>query len=391
MRHHIYLTPGMFGFARLASFDYFVHVEHGLARRFEGAGQEVALHVVDVAPTASVRRRALRLAEVVEHTAGEDGAIHLLGHSTGGLDARLMASPRVRLSSAGEEPPRWLPRLRSVTTMNSPHYGTPLASFFATAKGQRALYALSAFTVMGLSLGRRPLGVASMLIAMVGRADVAVGLELKLLDRAVDGLLEVLDDARSPEVHAFLDAIKGDQGAVLQASPEAMDLMVAGFADRPGVTYQSTASMAPSPTAGKWLRSLASPWQTTSLTLFMALHGITSRYGAGYPCGAMSGAGEDGAPFAGAETEATLARRLDAVPDLHANDGVVPLRSQLWGTLVWAGLGDHLDVLGHYRDDRSETAAGPRHHDWLTSGSAFGHTHFEALLDAIVAGMLKAT
>jgi len=57
---------------------------------------------------------------------------------------------------------------------------------------------------------------------------------------------------------------------------------------------------------------------------------------------------------------------------------------------VWAGLGDHLDVLGHYRDDRREVPDELRHRDWLTSGSSFGHAHFDALMDAVVTGMLKA-
>ncbi len=388
--HRVYLTPGMFGFARLASFDYFVHVKHELERRFGDAGQGVEVHVVDVAPTASVCRRAARLAEVVERTAGDDGPIHLLGHSTGGLDARLVASPGVRLSNSGE-PPRWLPRLRSITMMNTPHFGTPLASFFATSKGQRALYALSAFTIIGLSLGRRPLAVASMLIAMVGRGDHALGLELHLMDKLVDSLLGMLDEARSPEVRAFLDAIKDDQGAVLQASPEAMDLMVAGIADQPGVAYQSTASMAPTPSAKKWLGTLRSPWRTTSLTLFTTLHTITSRFGKRYPCAAMSEDADKGVAFAGVDTEALLTRLLGEAPDLHANDGIVPIRSQLWGTLIWAGLGDHLDVLGHYRDDRPANGAELRHHDWLTSGSAFGHADFEALMAAVATGMLRAS
>lgn len=390
MLHRVFLIPGMFGFARLASFDYFVHVRHGLERRFGDAGQGLEVHVVDVAPTASICRRAARLAEVVDHTAGDDGPIHLLGHSTGGLDARLVASPGVRLANA-RMPPRWLARLRSVTMMNTPHYGTPLASFFATSKGQRALYALSVFTIIGLSLGRRPLAVASMLIAMVGRGDHAIGLELHLMDKLVDSLLGVLDDARSPEVRAFLDAMKDDQGAVLQASPEAMALMVAGIADQPGVAYQSTASMAPTPSVEIWARTFGSPWRATSLTLFATLHGITSRFGRRYPCAAVSGEAEQSAAFAGEDTEATLTRLLGERPDLHANDGIVPIRSQLWGTLAWAGLGDHLDVLGHYRDDRPANGAELRHHDWLTSGSAFGHASFDALMDAVVAGMLRAS
>ena len=388
--HRIYLTPGMFGFARLASFDYFVHVQHGLERQFADAGQDLEVHVVDVSPTASVCRRAARLAEVVSDTAGDDGPIHLLGHSTGGLDARLVASPGVRLANAGA-PQRWLPRLRSVTMMNTPHFGTPLAAFFATSKGQRVLHALSAFTIIGLSLGRQPLAVASMLIEMVGRGDHVIGLELHLMDKLVDSLVGMLDEARSPEVRAFLDAIKDDQGAVLQVSPEAMELMVAGIADRPGVVYQSTATMAPTPSVKKWLGTLLSPWQTTSLTLFTTLHGITSRFDERYPCAEMSGDPEKGVAFAGEATEAMLAQRLGKAPDLLANDGIVPLRSQLWGTLVWAGLGDHLDVLGHYRDDRPAGGTELPHHDWLTSGSAFGPADFEALMGAVASGMLKAS
>jgi hypothetical protein len=56
---------------------------------------------------------------------------------------------------------------------------------------------------------------------------------------------------------------------------------------------------------------------------------------------------------------------------------------------VWAGAGDHLDVLGHYRDDRKDVPAELRHHDWLTSGSTFTHVQFAALIDAIATGMLE--
>src|SRR5262249_5055304 len=63
MLHHVYLSPGMFGFGRLASYDYFTHVERALTARLRAAGHEVATHVIHVSPTASIRRRALTLAE----------------------------------------------------------------------------------------------------------------------------------------------------------------------------------------------------------------------------------------------------------------------------------------------------------------------------------------
>jgi len=382
--HHVFLSPGIFGFARFAAYDYFAHVERALTERFAAAGQGLELHVVDVLPTASVRRRAAALAIGIAKVAA-DGPIHLLGHSTGGLDARLVASPMAVLPVLPAAL-AWLPRLRSVTTMNTPHFGTPLASFFVTSNGQRVLYALSVFTILGLSLGARPLAAASLLIRVLRSGEQASGLESRLLDRSIESLLGVVDSARTPELKAFLKGITEDQGAMLQLSPEAMDMAVAGFGDRPGVAYQSTASMAPATTARHWLRTIGHPWQAISQTLFTALHGITARHDRRYPCARL---GASGGVEAGQATEAALARTFGAPPDLGANDGIVPLRSQLWGKLAWSGLADHLDVLGHFRGESAPTET--RNVDWLTSGSGFGKAQFAALLDAIVAGMLAAT
>ncbi len=398
MTHHVYLAPGMFGFTRLASYDYFAHVERALRVRFDRAGQAMETRVSDVLPTASVRFRAAKLAELVARTATSDGPVHLLGHSTGGLDARLVASKSARLPVSAETM-RWLPQLRSVTTMNTPHYGTPLASFFATSKGQRVLYALSAFTVIGLSMGARPLALASLLIGVIGRGGRASGIAIPVLDKSVASLLALVDDVRSPDVCTYLKGIEEDQGAMLQLSPEAMDLMIAGFEDRAGVTYQSTVSMTPSASARKWIHSLGHPWQTVSLALFSALHAITASFDERYPCGsfpadpgrcATSPSDADAATRANA-AEAMLARVFGASPTLHANDGCVPIRSQVWGDVVWAGLGDHLDVLGHYHDETPEKRLELRHHDWLMSGSQFDDAHFEALMDAIAQGMLRST
>jgi triacylglycerol lipase len=376
MRHHVYLSPGMFGFGRLGSYNYFAHVERELATRFAAAGHELIAHVIEDLPTASIRRRATRLAELVSRTATGDDAVHLLGHSTGGLDGRLVASPATR--SIPSETLAWLPRLRSVTSMNTPHYGTPLASFFATSNGQRALAALSMLTVTGLTLGAQPLRATSVILGFLRRGDLSVPFKLVMLDRAVESLVGMVDDARSPEMRTFLSAIEDDQGSMLQLSPESMDLVVAGFADRPGVRYQSTASMAPMPAPMRWVDTFGHPLRALSLAVFTTLHHLTTINGDDrYPCAA---------PSVPPVLEEHLVRAFGRAPTLADNDGVVPLRSQLWGTLVWAGLGDHLDVLGHYRDDRKTATL--QHHDWLTSGSDFGYPQFGALLDAIANGML---
>ena len=56
-RTRVYLSPGMFGFASLAAYDYFGHVERAVRRRFEDAGHPVTVRVCEVHPTASIRRR----------------------------------------------------------------------------------------------------------------------------------------------------------------------------------------------------------------------------------------------------------------------------------------------------------------------------------------------
>ena len=387
MRHHVYLSPGMFGFGRLGSYNYFVHVERELAARFAAAGQELVVHVIEDLPTASIRRRAKRLAEIVSQTSGDE-PVHLLGHSTGGLDARLVASPATRSIPATLL--AWLPRHKSVTTMNTPHFGTPLASFFTTAHGQQVLAALSILTVAGLSLGAQPLAAMSVVLGFLRGSDkTLLPFKLRILDRSVESVIGLVDDARSPEVRTFLSAIEDDQGSMLQLSPESMDLFAAGFGDRPGVIYQSTASMAPSPKPRRWLQSLGHPWRAVSLSLFFSLHRITAGHDDSYPCAAV----RDTAPWSGDSNEAMLTRALSSSPSLEDNDGVTPIRSQIWGNLVWAGLGDHLDVLGHYRDDRDQDAVPPdqRHRDWLTSGSDFSQTQLTALMDAVATGMLAAT
>jgi triacylglycerol lipase len=390
MLHHLYLSPGMFGFGRLASYDYFTHVERALSARLRARGQEVATHVIHVSPTASIRRRALTLCEVVSSTCSAadpaGGPIHLIGHSTGGLDARLVASPSVALA-VPPETLAWRERLVSVTTINAPHFGTPLASFFTTASGERALRALSALTVIALSFGSPPLAVARAFVAAFSGVDRSLGLKVKVFDRATESLLRLLDDVRSGEVREYVDGIGQDQGAMVQLMPEAMDLYIAGVEDRPGILYQSTASMAPPPTPRMFLPVVGHPWGLLSGTVFATLYGISSRFDRRYPCAA---------PTAGEENEAMLARAFSRAPGARANDGVVPIRSQIWGKLVWAGYGDHLDVIGHFRDTPAaplaerEVRDDPPHLDWLYSGSAFGRTQFASLMDAIAAGLLTA-
>ncbi len=375
MLHRAYLSPGMFGFAQLGAFGYFAHLGEALRARFSELGHEASVHVVDVPPTASIRRRAARLTEVVAETAQPGDAIHLVGHSTGGLDARLAASPTASLL-VDPRARGWLSALRSVTTLSTPHYGTPLASFFATKSGQQMLYAVSAFTFVALTLSAPPLALASALVLAVGRVDQTVGVEVRVLGRLTERLLGVLEPAKSREVREYLDAIKADQGAVIQLTPEAMDLFQAGVEDRPGVRYQCAVAAAPAPEAFGVARHLLSPWRLVSHGLFTTLYGLTARFDERYPCAA---------PALTLEAERALVSALGRLPGARSNDGVVPVLSQIWGELVWAGAADHLDVLGHFRGEPRDGG----HADWLTCGANFDERAFRGLVRAVVDGMLR--
>lgn len=372
---HIVLSPGMFGFGTLASFRYFEHLEAALGSRFRARGRDVAVHVCAVHPTASIRRRATKLARHVHEVADGGGPIHLVGHSTGGLDARLCASPAVALPEVRADESAWIDRLASITTINTPHFGTPLAAFFATVSGQRVLYASTALTVIALKLGAPPLAAASALLAAFGRVSGAV--ELEVLDRATESVIRVLDDAASRELRGFLRTIRDDQGGVVQLMPEAMDLFQASVEDRPGVRYQSVASLAPQNRARDWVTAVRTPWTAISTGLFAVFHGITSREDERYPCRAP-----------GDEIIDRVARSLGERPPTSANDGVVPLYSQVWGDLVWVGYADHLDVVGHFPGGPPRVGQLP-HVDWLRSGSRFDRARFDQMVDRIFAGMLK--
>ena len=370
---HVFLSPGFFGFKNLGSYSYFCHLEQGILHRFQQAGLQARVHVVDVHPSASIRRRALRLRLAIDQLASGSGPIHLVGHSTGGLDARLLASPSGNLDGTPSRP-SWSRRLRTLTTLNTPHFGTPLATFFATVSGHRLLEALSALSVAALKLGGPPLALTSSLLAAFGRLD-GLGLELRLLDRLTEDFIRLLDDASSADLRSFLRQIRDDQGAIIQLSPEAMDLFVAGIENSPDILYRCIVSYAPARTGRQWARAALSPWNHISAPVFAAIHRLTSRASQVYPC----------SPHDLGETSRSLAAALGHAAPPDACDGVVPLLSQVWGPIAWAGLGDHLDVVGHFNDP----STAPPHHDWMNSGSGFDRARFDSMLDALTAPMLR--
>jgi triacylglycerol lipase len=373
-QHRVYFVPGMFGFGTLAGYDYFSHVRFALEQRFADAGLRVSCEDVPSPPTSSLRLRARVLARTVAQSAGDGGGpIHLIGHSTGGLDLRLLLSPGTQLG-LDSETVAWLPRVRTAVSLNAPHYGTPLASYFTTAAGTRVLYALSLLTFVSLSIGEPSLAIFSRLVAGIGSVDKLFGGDIRLFSRVTDGILRFVDDEGRGEITDFLGLVRSDQGGVIQIMPEAMDLFNSAVKSHSDVRYASIATAAPAPRALRFAQRVRSPYGALTAAMYTTLYQFTSQRPSVY----------DYAKPNGEELRILQEGIAEAITD-ELNDGIVPTLSMIWGKLLWAGEGDHLDVLGHFQDDVK-----PRlHTDWMTSGARFTRARFAALMDA-VAGFLLA-
>ncbi len=362
----------MFGFGRLAGYDYFHHVRAALADRFAAAGVPCETDVVPAPPTSSLRHRARILSRTVEQTAAPHEVLHLVGHSTGGLDLRLVLAPTSHLE-IDRERLRWTRQVATAVSLNAPHYGTPLASYFSTVSGTRVLYALSLFTVVSLSLGEPPLALLSRLIAGVGGIDRLLGGDLKLVSRFTDTILRFVNKEGRGDIQEFLSKIQVDQGGVIQLMPEAMDLFNAATVDADHVRYGSVATAAPLPSTIRLAARIRSPYAAFTSAMYSTLYRFTAQRHEMYPYARPT-----------RQQSEMLATGLGEVTD-RRNDGVVPTLSMLWGKLLWCGEGDHLDVLGHFRDD-----ARPRvHQDWITSDARFTRRRFGELMDVLASFQLS--
>lgn len=367
-KHHIVLVPGLFGFARLGGFDYFMHVEEALETRFLERGTTCDFVLVSSPPTASIVYRTQVLRDTIARTCGDARSrIHLIGHSTGGVDIRLLASP-----TTWPALPDWFERVQTLTSIAAPHYGTPLAYFFTTLAGTRLLEALSFLTYLTLRAGGPPLTILTPLVASLGSIDL--GVETNALERLTDLLLAFLGEEGQDEVREWFAGIHSDQGAIIQLTPESMDIFNAATEDNPNLRYGCVVSRSPRPPPLNTFRNLFFPARALSAAVFRPLHIGASRVSKVYP-----------PPNPAPEVHALLEERFGQKLDIAFNDGLVPTTSMIWGDVVWAGAADHLDLLGHFDGGRDSD-----HTDWLVSGVGFREPDFDDVMDAVADFLLQS-
>lgn len=355
---HVLLVPGFFGFANLGDFTYFGHVRDYLAEHGPRFGIDGEVRQVDTEPTASLARRAAILCEAVTRLIDEHpGQVYLVGHSSGGLDARLMVSPGVSLPTPADVE-RAAQAVEAVVTVAAPHHGTPLATIFGGMFGQQFLRLLSLVSIYTLRTGHLPISVA-LRLARVFRSPESR--PAGAVDQIFLHLLGDFEGDRRRAVQQFLEGVRTDQGLVAQIAPAGMDVFNASTQDRPGLRYGSVATRARAPGFRSLWGAGLDPSNQATHAIFVALY----RFAAGKPGALRSRIDRDDA--------VVLRRAFGRLPDASANDGIVPTLSQLHGKLITAAWADHHDVIGHFHKPTHV----PPHFDWMASGTGFDRTQFE--------------
>lgn len=257
--------------------SYFVKVEELLLRLGERLREEVQVWAIRTLPTGSLGARAAKLAEFVDSLPDDGGDVHLLGHSTGGLDARLFLSPGASLPTTVDVGAA-ASRVRSVVTIAAPHHGTPLALFMTGVNGHRLLRAISFVLTQMLSTARGPvqaIGAVSKVVLMLDRVS---GLDRHLREPLADTLAALLSKPLDADIddggalHPLIEDMGHDSALLEHLTPSSMDLFNTAVGNRQGVSYGCIVASAPAPTLRGRLRVGVDPIGQLGYALFSALH-----------------------------------------------------------------------------------------------------------------------
>jgi len=367
MQRHVFLIPGFFGFANLGDFAYWGPVRHKLQQVFDDAGMDAEIHCVKSLPTASLRARTRYLLETIAQVRPRsNAAIHLIGHSTGGLDARLLLTPTVDLQTKIDVE-KIASRVYSSVSVATPHRGAPIASFFASLLGHKLLRLLSIVTIASLRGAHLPLSAwveIAGLFAMPSSLGDATG---SLASQLYQQLLADFNAERRAQVEELLGEVQRDQSLLTQLTVESMDLFNAVASNRDSVAYGSVITRARPPGLDTSLEIGFDLIDQAQQAFYCSL----SRLATGYEF-----------PPPNAQYAKQLRHRFGEVPDSAANDGIVPTLSQPWGRCIAVAQADHLDIIGHHGGAEDDPE---KRFDWLATRSHFRAPQFEEVWGKVVA------
>jgi pimeloyl-ACP methyl ester carboxylesterase len=365
-QHAVALVPGFLGFDHVGGFTYWADrflaaLRADLERQCGRPFPVLPVPTPPIGSLASRQKALLRHLSDLDSKAGGPFTWHLVGHSTGGLDAAFLArtNPLVERPDGSEfdtATPLIAPQggVRTVTTIATPHYGTCLAlSDVAamTAHGRFTWRGLREFAKAGYDVAARPGGLS------LPRIEFALGSVFE--GSTVQFLYHLLRD----------DKLAND------LDPKVTTKLTDATNRRSAIPIFSIVTMTPEP---------MKPYKDDPL--FFDLWTDTQEKALA-PATPPPTASPTSFPV-------TIAPRSTVLPPTltpRDNDGVVNTDRQ-WdgspGGLVGRVLGDHGDVLGLYRRtdpvDGSVIESG-----LLTSGACFGDDQFFTMIGLVADGIAR--
>lgn len=375
----VYLVPGFLGFDELVELDYFLSVEAILERKLHRFGLDAKVHATETLPAGSIHKRATKLAqEIAARHSRDASSVHLLGHSTGGLDIRLLLSPGSAvdvggssLDSMGEERAAnyadALSKVRSAIGLATPHFGAPVADFAVR-------HSLDTYLGMLRTIADNSTARELIRFALVGASGLA-----KFVESLPGnwGFLEWISGdvltGEPDDVLDYLHAVGEDVGALRNLTQAGTDLANALLRDREGVRYGSVITGTNRP---------AGTIETNDPLLYVN----TRVFRLAWEQGAS---GDPAYPYAGRSVELQSGHDADREAgfdvgeltiDAHTNDGVVPTASQAYGEVLGVFASDHLDCVGHFPHVEP---SGARVSGWVSSGADFRSPRFDLMWDRV--------
>jgi pimeloyl-ACP methyl ester carboxylesterase len=362
----VLLLPGFFGFTRISGLYYFAE---RVAAAIRGGldmclGQPVPVVPLTTLPAGSLHDRQESLVQQLRallKRTGRKPRLHLIGHSTGGVDAYLLTCERqaagAQWTAAQDEARR---QLASITTVASPFRGTWLTA--------------NAVAKFALDPRHNAKGLVT-----------ALKLVHELLAWRFDKSLfaDVISSATAglPDAAKLCWNLLQHRQLIGELTPDYMEQLLQDNPRKLDVPFTSFVTAVP-----EGLLHHASPF-------FADLYEMTS--------------GDDTAPVSTAITAATdllNAHAADAmrpagceppVFEPGVNDGIVNSARQVLDPADRSTLGgiivaDHLDVLGYYDGVDALVSGRPLNQSVFRSGAGFGDDQFFQLYGNI-AGRIKET
>lgn len=344
----VVLVPGFLGFSLIGHFPYFAdRVPATLAGLLcERWGRNISLVPASTVPTGSLRSRVEELGRFLVRLESRGAKrFYLAGHSTGGVDAQLLACTAPFWGGAWDGPVAPArAKIQAVVTISAPHHGTCLVA-------SRVVQFLSHPKASEVGAFLKAL---SPLVSLAGKDVTQIG---SILDLAPQ---------QWPDVWRFLFSVLRHHELLEELRPEAMAALRARVTADPRIALTCFATGADVQTG---------PGRASD-AFYVELHGFGCDETASEPVrGNIVRLAEAPDPLWIRSPE-TLALRV--TPD--TNDGVVNTARQILDGAEIGGVAvaDHADVLGDY--DRVDIATGqPMNTGIFRSGAEFGDDQFVEL------------